>query len=223
MKKIFFLVATSFLISSCEQDPAPIRDYSTKYFGRDGKNTPADALIEKGDSITAPDIQSSDLPAIGESRSMKKEEIETVPASQKKNSEVKKNSKLEEKPVKKASSKFIWPVRGAVIKGYNPAIGNEGISIKSTIGTPVKSALGGEVVFSGDDIKSFGNMVLIKHDGGLISSYAHLSEISVAKGTKIEQGNIIGKIGKTGKASEPQLYFAIKKGEESKNPLEFLP
>lgn len=125
---------------------------------------------------------------------------------------------------KTGSSGFIWPIQGKVIKkfGQQGAEYNDGINISSSAGTPVKAANSGRVVYTGNSLKSYGNLVIIKHDNGLLSAYAHMNSVNVKKDQQISKGQTIGTVGSTGKVTSPQLYFAIRKGKDAKDPMQFL-
>ena len=121
----------------------------------------------------------------------------------------------------KLSSSFIWPVIGKKLNKFghdDDGRYNEGIYILSKEGTPVLSSANGNVIFVGNNFKGFGSIVLIKHDNGWISSYAHLSKIFVKENEYVKQGHIIGLIGKSGRVSSPQLYFEIREGKIAINP-----
>ena len=76
----------------------------------------------------------------------------------------------------------------------------------------------GEVVYVGDELKGYGNMVMLKHKGGKISTYAHLSRVHVEKYDRIKQGDILGYVGSTGNVKEPQLYFSLREGKTPMDP-----
>lgn len=120
---------------------------------------------------------------------------------------------------------FVWPVRGKVISSYGPKDGglyNEGINIAAPRGTPVASAADGTVVYVGNDLGSYGNLVLIRHSGGMVSAYAHLASVSVSKGSNVRRGQTLGTVGSTGTVSNAQLHFEIRRGTETLDPLRFL-
>ncbi|MDB5676980.1 MAG: peptidase, partial [Sphingomonas bacterium] len=109
--------------------------------------------------------------------------------------------------------RFIWPVRGNVLSGYGlKANGqkNDGLNITVSTGEPVRAAAAGEVVYAGDQVPSFGNLVLIKHTGGWVTAYAHLGRIAVSNRDQVTQGQQIGVGGQTGAVDQPQLHFEVR-------------
>lgn len=109
--------------------------------------------------------------------------------------------------------RFIWPVRGNVLSAFGlKANGqkNDGLNILVTTGEPVRAAAAGEVVYAGDQVPSFGNLVLIKHAGGWVTAYAHLGRIAVSNRDQVTQGQQIGVGGQTGTVDQPQLHFEIR-------------
>jgi murein DD-endopeptidase MepM/ murein hydrolase activator NlpD len=120
---------------------------------------------------------------------------------------------------------FRWPVRGKVITGYGASTNgkaNDGINVAVPEGTPVKAAEDGVVTYSGNELKGYGNLVLIKHANGYVTAYAHASELLVKRGDTIRRGQIIAKSGQTGEVGSPQLHFEIRKGTAPVDPLQFL-
>jgi murein DD-endopeptidase MepM/ murein hydrolase activator NlpD len=120
------------------------------------------------------------------------------------------------------AGEFRWPARGRVIAGFGANGGNEGINISVPEGTPVKAAESGTVTYSGSEVKGYGNLVLIKHDNGYVSAYAHNGELSVKRGEKVKRGQVIAKAGQTGNVTSPQLHFEIRKGQTPVDPTAFL-
>ncbi len=120
---------------------------------------------------------------------------------------------------------FDWPVRGAVISSYGSGAKgrrNDGVNIAAPVGTPVRAAADGEVVYRGSELDGYGNLLLIKHRDGFVSAYAHNDVMLVKKGQKVQQGQVIAKVGQTGAVSEPQLHFEIRQDLKSVDPLAFL-
>ncbi|MEN3930911.1 peptidoglycan DD-metalloendopeptidase family protein [Microvirga sp. W0021] len=122
----------------------------------------------------------------------------------------------------KPSSDFRWPAKGRVISGFGSGGGNEGINIAVPEGTPVRATEAGTVTFAGDDVKSYGNLVLIKHDNGYISAYAHNGSLNVKRGERVSRGQVIAKSGQTGDVTSPQLHFEIRKGQTPVDPVPYL-
>lgn len=120
---------------------------------------------------------------------------------------------------------FDWPLKGAIIGKYGDGImgrRNDGVNIAAPVGTPVRAAADGEVVYRGSELDGYGNLLLIKHDDGFVTAYAHNDVMLVKKGQRVDQGQVIAKVGQTGAASEPQLHFEIRQNLKSVDPLGFL-
>lgn len=128
-------------------------------------------------------------------------------------------------PAKKRTAKFAWPVKGTVISRYGPIAkgrNNDGINIKAPLGTAVKAADAGTVAYAGNELKGFGNLILIKHNDGWITAYAHNDRLLVRKGQKVRKGEKISTVGSTGGVSSPQLHFEIRAGKKTVNPISYL-
>jgi murein DD-endopeptidase MepM/ murein hydrolase activator NlpD len=120
---------------------------------------------------------------------------------------------------------FRWPVRGKVITSYGAKTNgkaNDGINLAVPEGTPVKAAEDGVVAYSGNELKGYGNLVLVRHANGYVTAYAHASELMVKRGDTIKRGQIIAKSGQSGEVGSPQLHFEIRKGSSPVDPLQFL-
>jgi murein DD-endopeptidase MepM/ murein hydrolase activator NlpD len=120
---------------------------------------------------------------------------------------------------------FRWPVRGKVITAYGAKANgkaNDGINLAVPEGTPVKAAEDGVVAYSGNELKGYGNLVLVRHSNGYVTAYAHASELLVKRGDTIKRGQIIAKSGQSGEVGSPQLHFEIRKGSSPVDPLQFL-
>ena len=123
------------------------------------------------------------------------------------------------------ANSFDWPVKGAILSTFGTGgVGrrNDGINIAATFGAPVRAAADGEVVYRGSELDGYGNLLLIKHDGGFVTAYAHNDAMVVRKGQKVSKGQIIAKVGKTGAVNEPQLHFEIRQNLKSLDPMQFL-
>ncbi|AWM01422.1 LysM peptidoglycan-binding domain-containing M23 family metallopeptidase [Bradyrhizobium amphicarpaeae] len=142
---------------------------------------------------------------------------------------------VEEKPAAEAPAKaaettsalptFRWPVRGKVVTSYGAKTNgksNDGINLAVPEGTPVKAAEDGVVAYSGNELKGYGNLVLVRHSNGYVTAYAHASELLVKRGDTIKRGQVIAKSGQSGEVASPQLHFEIRKGSSPVDPLQFL-
>lgn len=120
---------------------------------------------------------------------------------------------------------FGWPLRGKILSSYGPKSGgraNDGINIAAPAGTSVYASKAGTVAYAGNELRSFGNMVLIRHEGGMFTVYAHLDSIKVAKEDSIAKGQVVGTVGKSGGVSEPQLHFEVRRGSTPLDPKKYL-
>lgn len=131
-------------------------------------------------------------------------------------------------PVAPASADpgFIWPVAGPVIRPYGvDAVGmrNDGVDIAASAGADVRAAASGEVVYAGNELTGFGNLVLVRHADGWVSAYAHAESLLVKEGDRVVQGQTIARAGATGSVSSPQVHFELRRGRSPVDPAQFLP
>lgn len=128
-------------------------------------------------------------------------------------------------PITTASlSGFIMPVQGRILSGYGPksnGLHNDGLNIAVKEGTPVRAAKAGTVTYAGQELKGYGKLLLIKHDDGFVTAYAHNSRLLVRQGDKVRQGDVVAESGATGYVDSPQLHFEIRKGRKSVDPAQF--
>jgi murein DD-endopeptidase MepM/ murein hydrolase activator NlpD len=120
---------------------------------------------------------------------------------------------------------FRWPVRGRIIAGFGPTpngLQNDGINLAVPEGTPVKAAEDGVVAYAGNELKGYGNLVLLRHANGFVTAYANTSEILVKRGDTVKRGQVIAKSGETGNVTSPQLHFEIRKGSTPVDPAQYL-
>ena len=120
---------------------------------------------------------------------------------------------------------FRWPVRGKVIVSYGAKTNgkaNDGINLAVPEGTPVKAAEDGVVAYSGNELKGYGNLILVRHANGYVTAYAHASELLVKRGDTIKRGQVIAKSGQSWEGGSPQLHFEIRRGSTPVDPLQFL-
>jgi murein DD-endopeptidase MepM/ murein hydrolase activator NlpD len=120
---------------------------------------------------------------------------------------------------------FAWPVQGKVISAFGSSkdgTKNDGINIAAPSGAPVVAAADGVVAYAGNELRGFGNMILIRHEGGYVTAYAHNASLLVKKGDKVKRGQTIARVGATGSVFGPQLHFEIRKGTQPVDPMTFL-
>ncbi|MAQ71019.1 MAG: peptidoglycan-binding protein [Alphaproteobacteria bacterium] len=130
-----------------------------------------------------------------------------------------------DRPPARSGTKFMRPVHGDVISSYGPkkdTLQNDGINIRAVKGSPVRVSENGVVLYTGDKIQSYGNLVLVRHDEGWVTAYAHMDSILTEKGAAVTRGQTIGTVGSTGNVSTPQLHFELRKGSQTLNPESYL-
>ena len=123
--------------------------------------------------------------------------------------------------VPKRTGKFTWPVSGHVIASFGASGSgqrNDGINISAPKGTTVKAADNGVVAYAGNEIKGFGNLLLLKHENNWVTAYAHNDSLLVKRGDTVKQGQAIAKVGTTGNVNKPQLHFEIRKDSRAVDP-----
>lgn len=130
------------------------------------------------------------------------------------------------KPPPLSNRKFLLPVRGKLLSGFGPkgrGLRNDGVNIAAPRGSPVRAAQNGIVVYSGNALLGFGNMILVRHANGYMTAYAHNESISVRRGDTVRRGQVISTVGSSGNVASPQLHFEIRKGKRAVNPAKYLP
>jgi murein DD-endopeptidase MepM/ murein hydrolase activator NlpD len=128
-------------------------------------------------------------------------------------------------PVAANAPAFTWPVSGRVISDFGAtATGgkNDGINIATAMGAPIHASASGTVTYAGDELKDYGNLVLVKHSGGYTTAYAHAERLVVQKGDFVARGQVIGYSGQTGDVTTPQLHFEIRANTTPVNPRSYL-
>ena len=123
------------------------------------------------------------------------------------------------------SNSFRWPVKGRIISKYGSKPGgarNEGINIAVPEGTSVRAAESGVVAYAGNELKGYGNLILIRHEGGWVTAYAHNRQLFVKRGDTVRRGDVVAKAGQTGSVDSPQLHFELRKGATAVDPLKYL-
>ena len=117
--------------------------------------------------------------------------------------------------------KFRWPLRGAIIQNFKAGT-NDGIDIAAPVGEPVHAAADGVCIAAGEPIKTYGKMIVIRHENGFVTVYADNSELSVKEGDRVRRGQIIAKSGQTGGAASPRLHFELHKDGQAVDPIRSL-
>jgi murein DD-endopeptidase MepM/ murein hydrolase activator NlpD len=121
---------------------------------------------------------------------------------------------------------FRWPVRGRIINNFGARVNgspNDGIDLALPEGTQVRAADDGVVAYAGNELKGYGNLVLVRHSNGFVTAYANASELLVKRNDQVHKGQVILKSGQTGNAATPQLHFEIRKNSAPVDPMQFLP
>jgi len=229
------MILTTIMLSACsQQNMATVIDNSGQFYGRDAyprysSNNPAPmnpstaykypsgdqyALDAEVASVTSQDLPppamnvasspfSSPTPAPAIKTSAPSRMIETA-----------------------SNNHWEWPAQGKVTTKYGDqgnGIASEGIVIAANEGAPIRAAGEGQVAYVGNDLSDFGNIVILRHADGVLTSYANAREILVVNGDHVRQGDLLGYVGKTGNAQAPQLHFSMRVSDASVDPLYYLP
>ena len=128
-------------------------------------------------------------------------------------------------PLPPTRNTFLWPIEGRVISRFGSKPGgkhNDGINIAVPVGSEVRAAQNGEVAYAGNELRGYGNLVLIRHKGGWMTAYAHNDSLLVGKGDVVRRGQVISRSGKSGRVSRPQAHFEIRRNGEPQDPLRLL-
>jgi murein DD-endopeptidase MepM/ murein hydrolase activator NlpD len=120
---------------------------------------------------------------------------------------------------------FAWPVNGRLISDFGATENggkNDGINIATAMDAPIHASASGTVTYAGNELKNYGNLVLVKHAGGYTTAYAHADKLAVSRGDFVARGQVIGYVGQTGDVSTPQLHFEIRQQTTPVNPRAYL-
>lgn len=200
----FFMILTTIFLSACDTaKTASVEDRGNNFYSRNGVVSLAQMMNH---ASAGPTVQSAPIGSIS-SRDLTP--AQSVSA-----------------PLQTASASWQWPVQGKVTETFghkSDGIANEGIVISAAEGTPIAASRAGEVAFVGKDTKTYGNIVILRHPDGDMTSYAHAQKITVTKGQKVVAGGMIGTVGQSGSAKSPQLHFAVRENNSSVDPLSKLP
>ncbi len=125
----------------------------------------------------------------------------------------------------KLRGRFIWPVTGSILTrfGWSGGRKHDGIDISAPLGTAIRATDSGRVMYSGNEIKGYGNIVIVKHDAVFTSVYAHNSVNLVREGGRVTKGQVIARVGRTGRATDAHLHFEIRNHNKPIDPLSVLP
>ncbi len=134
------------------------------------------------------------------------------------------SSRIIRPPTHSRGQPFVWPVRGKITARFDPRHDslNDGIDIAAPSGTPIRATLPGDVIYS-DNLRGYGNLIILRHRGGYASVYAHNRRNLVRKGQKVTRRQIIAEVGATGRVTTPHLHFEIRRGNIARDPLSYLP
>ncbi|MGY8998104.1 MAG: peptidoglycan DD-metalloendopeptidase family protein [Alphaproteobacteria bacterium] len=128
-------------------------------------------------------------------------------------------------PAPRGDLQFIWPVEGPIISTYGPktdGFHNDGINIAAPAGSPVVATEDGVVAYTGDELRGYGNLVLVKHADGWVSAYAHNAQVLVARGQTVLRGDTIASVGASGGVDAPQSHFELRRGTDAVDPVPYL-
>jgi murein DD-endopeptidase MepM/ murein hydrolase activator NlpD len=191
--------------------------------------------LNVGDRLTIPGgrreaaaARVAPAPHVAQSRTPVREKVASIPTQ---TARVAKPEVQETQPVTRTAEpagaipSFRWPVKGRIIAAFGPRSNgtqNDGINLAVPEGTPVKAADDGVVAYAGNELKGYGNLVLIRHSGGYVSAYANASNLTVKRGDTVKRGQVIAHAGQTGNVTSPQLHFEIRKGSTPVDPTKFL-
>jgi murein DD-endopeptidase MepM/ murein hydrolase activator NlpD len=197
-------------------------------------NIPPDTMVKVGDHLIIPDVHTASATAPAARVAPRGEgtvgSLATADSPHSARLAVPVAPEGQESAVKAAEPagglpSFRWPVRGRIIAGFGPkpnGLQNDGINLAVPEGTPVKAAEDGVVAYAGNELKGYGNLVLVRHGNGFVTAYANTSEILVKRGDAVKRGQVIAKSGQTGSVTSPQLHFEIRKGATPVDPAQYL-
>jgi len=231
IKKIAFMVLV-FCVAACTQDTQAPVEYKGKNFY--GKNA-APKGYDTGEQDTTT-TEYSDAPKqvfkSGYQRPQKSAPVAAISESDIPSpgaAPFAKPSKPLEKvtetmqPDTRKGIDLITPVNGGKIIAHFADTNNDGINIAANEGEPIVAAASGMVVYSDNNVKDYGNMVVLRHDNNWLTAYSHASKIVVKKNDYVKQGDIIAYVGATGGVKSPQLHFSLREGKTSVDPEHYLP
>jgi murein DD-endopeptidase MepM/ murein hydrolase activator NlpD len=201
-------------------------------------NIPPDTMVRVGDRIIIPDMREGPRPTAVAPRAeapalqpgLSVATIESPHSARIAEPVAPPSEQQQQNPVKTAEPagalpSFRWPVRGRIIAAFGPkpnGLQNDGINLAVPEGTPVKAADDGVVAYAGNELKGYGNLVLVRHANGFVTAYADTSDILVKRGETVKRGQVIAHSGQSGNVTSPQLHFEIRKGSTPVDPAQYL-
>ncbi len=196
-------------------------------------NIPPDTMVRVGEHIIVPDVRSPERVASIPPRTEPapaRPDLATVESPHSARYATPAETPSQQGTAKTAQAagavlSFRWPVRGRIIAGFGPkpnGLQNDGINLAVPEGTPIKAAEDGVVAYAGNELKGYGNLVLVRHADGFVTAYANARDIVVKRGETVKRGQVIAHSGETGNVSSPQLHFEIRKGATPVDPAQYL-
>ena len=198
-------------------------------------NLGASTRLNVGDRLVIPGVRSSaiksQVPAVAEAKPAPSPAPESTDTSQSASmfapasDTSPANGSVKTADTTGALPKFRWPANGRVISAFGPMTNgqqNDGINIAVPENTPIKAAEDGVVAYAGNELKGYGNLVLVRHSNGYVTAYAHAKELLVKRGDQVKRGQVIARSGQSGNVNAPQLHFEVRKGASPLDPTRFL-
>lgn len=199
-------------------------------------NIPPDTMVRVGEHLVIPDVRTPPkTPAVANNNEVQSSEaagqdLATAESPHSARVATPVAPSVQDSTVKAAEPagalpSFRWPVRGRIIANFGPkpnGLQNDGINLAVPEGTPIKAAEDGVVAYAGNELKGYGNLVLLRHANGFVTAYAHASDILVKRGETVKRGQVIAHSGETGNVTSPQLHFEIRKGSTPVDPAQYL-
>ena len=129
------------------------------------------------------------------------------------------------KPPPRSKGSFLWPVQGKLVSGFGPkddGLHNDGINIAAPRGAAVRAAGDGVVAYAGNELRGYGNLLLVRHAGGWTTAYAHNQRLLVRRGDAVRRGQVIARVGSSGNVATPQSHFELRRGARAVDPVKSL-
>ncbi|CFB60859.1 peptidoglycan DD-metalloendopeptidase family protein [Pandoraea apista] len=117
---------------------------------------------------------------------------------------------------------MVWPADGPVLANFNGS-SNKGVDIGGKAGDPVYAAAAGKVVYAGNGLRGYGNLVMVQHENGYLTAYAHNRAVLVKEGASVSKGQKIAEMGDTDSQGTVKLHFEVRQKGTPFNPRDFLP